>query len=289
MALPYRLLAVDVDGTLLNSSNKLSAANRDALHRAHEAGMLICICTGRCYSETRPIIEQIGLDLDVVVCVFGAVVSDARTGRTLHRWPIPRPTAIRLLDFFSARGNPVFVLQDADQTGLDYYVVDGPRNGAARDRWLAQSPTGAELVARWPSDAPEPLRIGIVDDPDHITALRVELAAEFPAAEVKVNSIFAPNYGLHVLECFAPHVSKWLALSRLITDCGIAASQVAAIGDDVNDLEMMRSAGLSVAMGNARPVIRRAAHVQTATNDEDGVARFIDRLLAGEFDGVTEG
>jgi Cof subfamily protein (haloacid dehalogenase superfamily) len=281
----YRLLAVDVDGTLLDSSSELPAANREALHRAHEAGLVICICTGRCFSETRPVIERIGLDLDVAACVFGSLLCDARTGRTLHRWPVARRMAMRLIEFLRLRGHPVLVLQDADEAGLDYYVVAGTRTAAAYDRWLELAPTVARRVDEWPADAPEPLRIAIIDDPDGIEACRVEMVGEFSSTEVKVTTIFAPNYGLHVLECFAPHVNKWFAVSRLARDHGIAASQVVAIGDDVNDFEMVRSAGLGVAMGNARPMIRDAGRVQTSTNDEDGVARFIDRLLAGEFNG----
>jgi Cof subfamily protein (haloacid dehalogenase superfamily) len=284
MGIAYRLLAVDVDGTLLNSSNRLPHANREALHRAHDAGLIICLCTGRSYTETRPVIDEIGLDLDVAVCVFGAVVSEARTGRTIHRWPIPRRATLRLLEFFSSRGHPVLVLHDVTQAATDYYLVTGRRsmNMEAYDRWLGLAPTLTRRVEQWPEEAPDPLRIGIIVDPTAVGAVKAELDAEFAATELKCNAIFAPNYGLHVVECFAPQVNKWYATSRLARDRGIRPSEIVAIGDDVNDLEMIRSAGMGVAVANAIPAVRDAARCHTGSNNDAGVAAFVDRLLAGE-------
>jgi 5-amino-6-(5-phospho-D-ribitylamino)uracil phosphatase len=279
----YRLLAVDVDGTLLNSANSLPPANREALHRAHEAGLIVCLCTGRSYTETRPVIDAIGLDLDAAICVFGALLCDAQSGRTIRRWPIPRRTALRLLEFFASQDEPVLVLQDRTEGGADYYLVRGRRHAEAYERWLELAPTVATRVDHWPDDAPEPLRIGVIVDPTEVDAMRAALEAEFPATEVKCNAIFAPNYGLHVLECFAPHVNKWFAISQLARDRGIRPSEIAAIGDDVNDVEMVRSAGLGAAVGNAIPAVKSAARCHTGTNNEAGVAAFIDRMLAGDY------
>ncbi|MBN1489925.1 MAG: HAD family hydrolase [Phycisphaerae bacterium] len=287
MSVAYRFLAIDVDGTLLDTSDRLPSANRDALHRAHEAGLFVCLCTGRCYAETRPVMDRIGLDLDAAVCVFGAIVNDARTGKTLHRWPIPQRTARRLIEFFSARGHSVFVLQDPTEALTDYYIVNGVRETAAVDRWLAQAPTTCQRVAGWPADAPEPVRIGVIEQPEHAPALAAELTAAFGPNEVKSNTIFAPNYGLHVVECFAPHVNKWHAIERLARDRGIHAAEVVAVGDDVNDIEMIRSAGLGVAMGNAIEAVRAVARVRTGTNNEAGLAAVVNRMLDGEFDGVA--
>jgi len=283
MRCAYRLLAVDVDGTLLNSANSLPPANREALHRAHEAGLTICLCTGRCYTETRPVIEAIGLDLDAAICVFGALLCDAQSGHTIHRWPIPRQTARLLLEVFASQDEPALVLHDRTEAGVDYYLVHGRRHAREYERWLELAPTVVARVDRWPDDAPEPLRIGVIVDPGDAAVARERLTTAFPPAELKCNAIFAPNYRLHVLECFAPQVNKWFALRQLARDRGIRPSEIVAIGDDINDVEMIRSAGLGVAMGNAVPAVRGAAKCSTETNDEAGVAAFIDRMLAGEY------
>ncbi len=135
MEVPYRLIAVDIDGTLLDSHGQIPPANREALHRAHEAGVRVCFCTGRSFTETRPIVRQVGLDLDDAVCVFGAIVADARTGRTLHAASIPSPTATRLLEFYAARHRPVLLLQDAAAFGHDYFLIEGENNAEAYERW----------------------------------------------------------------------------------------------------------------------------------------------------------
>lgn len=278
----YRLLAIDIDGTLLDSRSRLPDANRAALHRAHEAGLFVCLCTGRSFTETQPVIEQIGLDMDAAICAFGAIVTDARTGRTMHRTPLPRPTAMRLLRFFGEAGRPALVLFDADRTGIDYFLVNGRHNIRAYERWLEVSPTRTRRGDALPDDLPDPLRVSVIEPPETIDRLLREAAAAFPPSEVKANPIFAPNYNFHVFECFAPQVNKWHGIRLLAADHGIDPAHVAAIGDDVNDLEMIRHAGLSAAMGNAKPVVKEAACLQTATNDEAGVAHFIDRLLAGD-------
>ena len=100
---PCDLLAIDLDGTLLNSAHELPSENRAALHRAHEAGLRIVLCTGRSYPETQPILDDIGLDLDATVTVFGAVITDVRTGRTLERTAFPLHVAYRLTDWLRAR------------------------------------------------------------------------------------------------------------------------------------------------------------------------------------------
>lgn len=280
MPAPYRLLAIDVDGTLLNSRSELPPANREALHRLHEAGVTVCICTGRSVTETRPVIEGLGLDLDAGVFVFGAVVADLRTDTAVFRNAMPPELADRLIDHLTAEGHPVLVLYDASQAGFDYLFVEGTRNRDPYERWLAFTPTATERTARWQPRAWPPLRVGIIEPPDRIAETLAGLKAAFGPAEAKINSIYAPNYDLHVVECFAPEVNKWHGISQLASRLGIRPQQVAAVGDDVNDLEMIRHAGLGVAMGNAIEPIRQAAALEVPRNDEAGVAVLAEMLLS---------
>ena len=145
MGSKYRFLAIDVDGTLMNSRNELPAANREALHRAHQAGMIVCLCTGRVLAEARAVIDEIGLDSDVGVFVFGAIVSELSTGRTLHRTTIPNPVADRLVAHFRSLGSPVLALYDSAEAAVDYRYLPGERNREYFERWLQISPSRAEL------------------------------------------------------------------------------------------------------------------------------------------------
>ncbi len=277
---PYDLLAIDLDGTLLNSEHCLPSENRAALHRAHAAGLRIVLCTGRAYPETRPIIAEIGLDLDAAVTVFGALITDVPTGRTLERIGMPLPTAYRLTDWFRERGFTVLWLNDGQEAGFDGYVIDGPRRHAAVDRWVARTPCQVRCVDRLPGAVCAPVRISIIDEPDVLA----EVAAELPGdleRQIAYNLLRAPAYELTIIEAFAPQVSKWHAIQRLCQRWNIDLRRTVAVGDDVNDLAMVRSAGLGVAMGNAHADVREAAQHSVPDNDACGVATLIHGLLDG--------
>src|SRR5215510_2332090 len=138
--LKYQLLAIDLDGTLLDSRSRVPSRNREALHRAHEAGMKIVLCTGRSYTETRATIREIGLDLDATVTVGGALLTNVADGRTIERVPIHRTLAGEVAGWFRERSYAILWLHDADEAGFDGFAIDGPRRHAAIDRWLKLSP-----------------------------------------------------------------------------------------------------------------------------------------------------
>lgn len=275
-----KVLAIDVDGTLVNSRNELPAENLRALHRAHEAGLKICICTGRSVAETKGVIERIGLDLDYGVFVFGAIVSRLPAGTTLVRTLMDPAFADRLVTFFREMGYPVLLLYDPTQAEVDYRYVVGERNRAWYDRWLALAPATLERLEVWSPITASPLRIGVITRPDEIEEVLHRLKETFAPEHLNYNAIHAPNYGVHVVECFAPKVNKWYGLMQLAERFGVKGEQIAAIGDDVNDLAMIREAGLGIAMGNAIEPIKKLADWQVATQDEAGVAEAIDRILA---------
>lgn len=273
-------MAVDVDGTLMNSRNELPQANREALHRAHEAGLYVCICTGRSLTETVEVLDGLGLDLDAGVFVFGAIVSDLGSRKTLYRSPIAPALAGEVVRFFRQRDYPVLALYDADQAGFDYLLIEGRRNRDLFDRWLSKARTPVRRVGAWEPGANEPLRFSVIEERAESERLMADLADAFPNGRVKFNPIYAPNYGLHVVECFAPEVNKWHGLSRLMERWGIPPHEVAAVGDDVNDVEMIARAGLGIAMGNAVAPVREAARWHVPPNDACGLATAIDDILA---------
>ncbi len=275
----YQLLAIDLDGTLLNSQHALSAENRDALHRAHAVGVKVVLCTGRSYTETRPVIADIGLDLDAAVSVFGALITDVPTGRTLLRTPFQPEVARAATAWFQERGYPVLWLLDPDEVGFDGYSFPGERRHAAYDRWLQRTPCRIRVEAAPPATAGgEVVRVTVVDDPEKLESLARDFGVAF-AGRVAHNVLSAPSYRVTLIECFAPQVNKWYGIEQLCRRWGIDPARTVAIGDDVNDLEMLQRAGLSFAVANAKPAVRAAARRFTASNDEHGVARVIAEIL----------
>jgi 5-amino-6-(5-phospho-D-ribitylamino)uracil phosphatase len=278
MTLDYDLLAIDLDGTLLDSQHLLPPKNREALHRAHQAGMKIVLCTGRAFTETRPVLERIGLDLDAAVSVFGALVTEVASGRTLERTAIPLDVAHAATEWFQTQGFPVLWLTDAYEAGSDGYVLAGPRRHPAVDQWIERSPCVVENVERLPAGCAAPVRLSIIEEREVLEEVSDRLRGAFDG-RLTHNVLHAPPYRLSLIEAFAPGVNKWYGIEKLCRRWGIDTTRTVAVGDDVNDLDMVRCAGLGVAVANARPAVQAVADRLTASNDDCGVARLIDELL----------
>lgn len=276
----FRLLAVDIDGTLVNSQGHVPQAHREALHRAHAAGIRVCLCTGRSLTESRRAIEQLGLDLDAGVFVFGALVCDLRNGRSLFHAPLAEALAAQMIAFFQERDYPILALYDVSLAGTDYRFLAGARNGEDYARWMKVSPCQITHTDVLPL-TPHLLRLGVIEKQAAGLSLYEEVSTRFPPEQAKCLHIYAPNYNVHVVECFAPQVNKWYGLQQLMTAWGISAGEVAAVGDDVNDLEMIRHAGLGIAMGNATPPVLRVAKMHVPSNDNAGIANAVEAILAG--------
>lgn len=274
----YRLAAIDLDGTLLDSQSLVPPRNRAALQRAHDAGLKIVLCTGRSYTETRPIIEQIGLDLDATVTVGGALLTDVATNTTIESHGIAQPVATAALDWFRERGYAVLWLHDTAQAGFDGYAIAGPRRHPAIDRWLSLTRCVMREIDRPPGFEHPPLRLTIIDEAAELDALSADFRPAF-LDRMTHNIIHVPAYGFTVIESFAAHVDKWTGILRLCERWRIDPAATAAIGDDVNDIPMLRAAGRAAAVENARPEAKAAAGRVVASNADGGVAEFIESLL----------
>lgn len=277
-ALNADLLAVDLDGTLLGPDGKIPPRNRDALHRAHEAGLKIVLCTGRSYSETRPVLDSIGLDLDATVTVGGALITDVATGETIESSPMSRAFADELLAWYQRRLYTVMWLHDGSTEGFDGYVIAGGNRHAAIKVWLDWSPCTMREVAHPPTDTPDPLRLAVVDSPAALREVARDLAAAFGELQSH-NLIDVPAYRFTVVETFAANVDKWQGILKLCRRWGIDPARTAAIGDDVNDLPMLRQAAISAAPASAKAEAIAAAGLTVCHHAEGAVADFIGRYV----------
>jgi len=271
----FKLLAVDLDGTLLDSAHRVPTRNRAALHRAHQAGIKIVLCTGRSFTETRPILDEIGLDLDASVTAGGAILTDVATSKTIARTSIPREDAHAATEWFQRRGYAVLWLYDPDEAGFDGYDIAGPRRHAKYDRWVARTPCDVRSIDHIPDDGIDPVRITIVDD----AAVLAQVSAEFGSASH--NFLRVPTTDTMIIEAFARSVDKWNGVAKLCRRWKIDPRHTVAVGDDVNDVEMVRRAGLGVAVANACAAVKGVARRITGSNDDCGVAKLLDELLDG--------
>lgn len=266
-----KLIALDLDGTLLNSDKIVSERNFAALSLAAEQGHVIVPATGR---ALRAIPEQVMAFpfLHHAITINGAKVSDMRTGETILRAEIALGTCLRLLDF-AARYDAMYDCYWNDTGWVDRAFLDRVRYYNSDEEVVAllrrtRAPV-ADLKAflREKGEPIQKVQLCFRDMAER-EAARSEIAAVFP--DILVTSSFRNN-----LELNAADADKGRALLALAQHLGISAADTIAFGDSSNDLRMLRAAGTSVAMGNAAPEVCAVCDYVTDTNDRDGVAAFL--------------
>lgn len=294
MSARYDLLAIDLDGTLLDPHGRLPKASIEAVARARDAGLHIVVCTGRGFGESKQIVEALGSVGPVPVIVAGgAMISEAPNGRTLHRWAMDRTLVRELCDHFAARSLAPLLLKDRHAAGFDYLVVNsGPLEEPSR-WWFSVMDIEVKFIDH-PDHDPHPehtVRVGFAAH----TARMLDLSRSVSEAFGERTTVqhFAAVSGadgsaeggkddaIHLLEVFDRQVNKWSAVRHIAAELGVPRERIAAIGDEVNDLPMIEGAALGIAMDNAVPAVSKAADRHTRDNASDGVGHAIDQILEG--------
>ncbi len=265
-----RLVALDLDGTLLDDRKRLPAENREALREAERRGLLVVLASGRMISTIESIEAEAGVD-SVVIAYNGAkVFGRNREGRPLlvHR-PIPAEVAAFFLRFSRERG---YLLNLYHEDAL--YAEDGPQRRPFIDLYHAR--TGAEyhLVDDLEKAfaGVSPTKLILLADPGERDRLHDEFRARFGGQAFITKS--EPEY----LEIMAAGVDKGSAFSLIAERYGVAAAEMMAVGDAENDIGMLQAAGVGVALANSCPAVKAAADAVTErTNNEGGAAEAIRR------------
>lgn len=283
----YRMLCVDLDGTLLDPSGRVAGVDAQALRRATDAGLLVVPCTGRAWREAKDVLTGLSC-AEVGVFVGGAAVSEIATGCSLDLAVIEPHLALRVVWQLYDLPEAVLVFQDANVAGHDYLVTGRGSLSANTQWWFEQ--TGATVHFQrevGEADLHHTLRVGIVAPASRVAEVGTQITRDLGPA-VFTQSFAAvqkpPAGGVHVLEVFAQGVNKWRGLSWVAKQHGIEPGQIIAIGDEINDLAMLQGAGCGVAMGNAVAEVQAAARFTTRGNDCGGVAHAIDQILSGAWE-----
>ena len=266
----FRLIVLDVDGTLVDHERRISPATLRALAEAKAAGIRATLATGRMYASALPYAGRIGADAPLILC-NGARIQDPASGEYLFSAHLPKHHAIRGLRLARELGLHVNLY-----LGEEVYIerVSQTSRASARKDGVEQVVVGdlTRFLDGQPADAVKILLIG----PDE----RLEdFARDYCSGGEDLPSVVRsePTY----LEIMPRGVSKGAALIRLCDLLGIPTSTSAAFGDGMNDLEMIQVAGLGVAMGNAHDDLKRAARILAPSNNADGVAEVLwEHVLA---------
>jgi 5-amino-6-(5-phospho-D-ribitylamino)uracil phosphatase len=274
----YRLLAIDIDGTLVNSDNELTEATREALLRARQAGVEIVLATGRRYSRVLPLVEPLALNVPLVTA-SGALVKRAWDHHTLFRAEFLPGALERCLEIVAGENYEAVLYADTFERGFDYYH----RGGAAPAELLLEFFDKNESCGR---DCPElmtrpPAGIFagfVMGSRDEMTALAGALDRHMSEL-LYIHVLRSPRYRGYMCEIAPFGVSKWTGVYRLAEQWGIRPEEICAAGDDVNDIPMIQAAGLGVAMGNALDEVKAAADRIAPSHDSDGLVQVVDWLL----------
>jgi Cof subfamily protein (haloacid dehalogenase superfamily) len=274
----YRMIAIDLDGTLLSPDGTVSPRNKAAVQRALRAGMLICFATGRNWTESQTVLDAVA-HYSTAVFVGGAMVIDTKQRMTLHRTAMEPDLAREVCKVLEELGHAVLALQDTAEAGIDYLASAGVElNQATRD-WMEGTTAQVRMEPRLSEHPHEhTIRVGICAGHQEVGRVREMLKRRF-GQRILCQSLYVPAYGVEVLEVFDPAVNKWEGVLHVARLHGVKPEEIVAIGDDVNDLPMIRSAGLGVAMGNARPEVQAVAKRIIGSNEDDGLAGFLDELV----------
>lgn len=275
LLIDFKLVAIDLDDTLLRSDLTISGRTVAVLRQVRAAGVVVTLSTGRMFRSARPFAEHLEFDVPLIT-YGGALVKNAGSGEVLYHRPLEPGVARQVIRFGRERRVQVnFYLLDGAEDDLYAELTTpwGENYGSFAGVPFYRAPDLEELLERG-----NPLKLLLIDDEPvadrYLLELRELLGGQAHIAKSK------PRF----VEVDHPEATKGRALQELAAWLQVDRRQVLAIGDNYNDLEMLEFAGLGVAVANAPPEVRRLAGHVTASNDEDGVARALERFVLGAAD-----
>ncbi|BDG67360.1 sugar-phosphatase [Enterococcus innesii] len=265
-----KLIAIDIDGTLLNNDRKITPAVYKALKDAEKEGVRIVLCTGRPLTGVQDLLKELDLftDNDFVITYNGSLVQKTKNQEIIS-------------EFGLSQDDYLFVEMTARKLGVHLHVeTEDTMYTANRDispytiyeAFLVNMP----LKYRTPEEMTADLNIikmMMIDDPEILDQIIPQLPSSLTD---NYNVVKSAPYFLEVLN---KQAHKGAAVKKLAEHLGIRQEEVMAIGDNENDLTMVEYAGIGVAMANATENVKNAADVLTASNEEDGVAEVINKFV----------
>ena len=260
-----RFLAMDLDGTLVPHSLKISPRNEKAVRAAREAGVLATIATGRMSPSAKPYVEQLGIDIPVIT-YNGAVITDTKSGKVLREEPLTKEVVRPLMELCREKGwyiqayheDKLLVPEDNEKSRMYSQISGIPAIVLGDDLWKLDTATKLLSIASHREE-------------------QDEMAATFRKYFGDQGNV-AESLGSFV-EITSLQAEKSKAVAFLCDHYQIPMSAVMAIGDGGNDMGMIQSAGFGIAMGGARDDLKKIALEVTGLADEDGVAQAIEKHI----------
>jgi len=283
---PVRLVALDMDGTLLATfAQELSRRNAQALRAAQGSGIVVAIATGRRAAYTTPLLEGVGLRADTPLITSNGAVTRTLGGESIDSCHLQAAVARELCGILRPFGTLVFTF---DRVGKGELVLEDLEQAHSRiEMWVEANRDAIEVVRpleKALADGQDPIQGMVTGGLDKMKQAEMALKQSKWHAFCECVRTEYPARDLSILDLLPPGVSKGWALERLATRLGIDRKETMAIGDNWNDLEMLEWSGQAVLMGNAAHELKKRAKLrgwkQAPPNDQDGVAVVLDAEVA---------
>ncbi|WP_227762323.1 Cof-type HAD-IIB family hydrolase [Zhaonella formicivorans] len=261
----FKLIAIDMDGTLLNNDLEISPRVEEAIRRVRERDIHVTLCTGRMYASALPYARKMGLDLPLVT-YNGAYVKHSGTGEILYNRNLPVEHAREVFLKAKSYGFHVNVYyQDR------LYVEQLTERGKIYARTVRVPIHVVDDMLEFLRE--DPIKIVVLAEPGQLKDLEGELGAEFG------DKLYITKSSSTFLEILHPEATKGRGLQAVARYLNVPRESIMGIGDSFNDLEMFKYAGFAVVMENAEPEIKSFADYITCCNDDDGVAEALEKLV----------
>lgn len=288
-----KLLALDLDGTLLNSRGEIPEKNLEAIQLAEEKGVLVTIATGRRFRDALPVAYQLNLNAPVI-CHNGALLKYAESLETVAVSLVAKETVQEILRVGKEFGGNALLSADPIGKGVLLYDTVSEEN-VPLQKYIAWSKRlhGAEAEEAVHhveslekiSDDYDTVHVSFSGKCAPMTDLQTVLQSELKDS-VNILTTVYPQLDFTLIDILPPDASKGIGVGKLASINNLTAENVMVMGDNFNDLEMLEYAGTAVLMGNASPeLLERADFHRTLSNDENGVALAIEKFILGEFNG----
>lgn len=264
-----KLIASDLDDTLLDQNSRLSEENKQAIGEARAKGLIFTLATGRMFQSAAPFARQLNLSPDKpIICYNGALIKRL-SGETLYECPLGSELSTLIADYGQKQGWTVNVYYDDELyvSAMNEYVED----------YLTIAQVEVKVVGDlvdFIQDGKKSLSKILIVGPEQETPGRINELRSLVGSQVQLVSSKDK-----FIEVTSPEAHKGNALLWLAKSLGIEASEVMAIGDGNNDLTMVEMAGIGVAMANAAPKVKEKASYLTGANYEHGVAQALMELV----------
>lgn len=275
MVMKYKMIAIDMDGTLLNDKKEVSKENKIAIKKASELGVKIVVCTGRIFTSARFYASLIGTAAPIVAS-NGAYIREKDENRIIYKKAINKEILPELINVIESFGLTLHLY-----TNQSIYTKELVNLALNYIRWNEVVSEGEKVEVKVVKDfedvinSEEILKVALVcDDIELLRKLRSKISEEFDVSIVSSNS--------NNIEIMAKGISKGNAVKILADYFGYKREEVICVGDSENDISMIEYAGLGVAMGNGIDYVKSIADYITDTNERDGVAKVINKFILNE-------